>query len=59
MSHAVETSEVILVFFSKAYKNSTNCRTEAEYAYQLRKVKHEPQCTPQQLMRCTRTVERV
>eukprot|EP00043_Microstomoeca_roanoka_P019989 m.233359 g.233359 ORF g.233359 m.233359 type:complete len:643 (+) comp17082_c6_seq9:129-2057(+) len=37
MSRAVETSSVILVFFSKAYKNSTSCRTEAEYAYQLRK----------------------
>ncbi|EGD76009.1 hypothetical protein PTSG_00717 [Salpingoeca rosetta] len=38
MSRAVETSQVILVFFSKPYKNSTNCRTEAEYAYQLKKT---------------------
>eukprot|EP01147_Barroeca_monosierra_P003632 gene3632-6211_t len=37
MSRAVETSHTIIIFFSKGYKDSANCRTEAEYAYQLKK----------------------
>ena len=37
MAKAVEDSSVILVCVSKKYKESPNCRSEAEYAYQLRK----------------------
>eukprot|EP00056_Hartaetosiga_gracilis_P006127 m.93433 g.93433 ORF g.93433 m.93433 type:complete len:672 (-) comp12385_c0_seq1:67-2082(-) len=37
MSRAVESSEVVLVFFSKDYKNSANCRLEADYAHKLGK----------------------
>ncbi|XP_072023328.1 uncharacterized protein [Amphiura filiformis] len=36
MGKAVEGSAVVLVCFSKAYQASTNCRTEAEYAYNLK-----------------------
>ena len=37
MAKAVEDSSVILVCVAKKYKESPNCRSEAEYAYQLRK----------------------
>ncbi|XP_038078853.1 uncharacterized protein LOC119746126 isoform X2 [Patiria miniata] len=37
MAEAVENAEVILVCISERYKESPNCRTEAEYAYQCRK----------------------
>ncbi|XP_015780024.1 PREDICTED: uncharacterized protein LOC107357902 isoform X3 [Acropora digitifera] len=37
MARAVENSSVILIAMSREYQNSTNCRSEAEYAYELRK----------------------
>ena len=37
MAKAVENSSVVLVCVSQKYKESPNCRSEAEYAYQLRK----------------------
>ncbi|XP_065072389.1 uncharacterized protein LOC135696802 [Rhopilema esculentum] len=37
MASAVENSAVILVGVSRKYKDSPNCRSEAEYAFQLRK----------------------
>ena len=37
MAKAVENSAVVLVCVSQKYKESPNCRSEAEYAYQLRK----------------------
>jgi len=37
MAEAVEESSVILVFLSSKYKESQACRTEAEYAYKLKK----------------------
>ena len=37
MAKAVENSSVVLVCVSHQYKESPNCRSEAEYAYQLRK----------------------
>ena len=37
MAKAVENSSVVLVCVSERYKESPNCRSEAEYAYQLRK----------------------
>ena len=37
MANAVENSSVVLVCVSQRYKESPNCRSEAEYAYQLRK----------------------
>ena len=37
MAKAVENSTVVLVCVSQRYKESPNCRSEAEYAYQLRK----------------------
>ena len=37
MARAVENSSVVLVCLSHQYKESPNCRSEAEYAYQLRK----------------------
>ena len=37
MAKAVENASVILVCVSQRYKESPNCRSEAEYAYQLRK----------------------
>ena len=37
MAKAVESSSVVLVCVSQKYKESPNCRSEAEYAYQLRK----------------------
>ncbi|XP_013394066.1 uncharacterized protein LOC106161607 isoform X2 [Lingula anatina] len=37
MAHAVEKAAVILICMSQQYKDSPSCRTEAEYAYRLRK----------------------
>ena len=37
MAKAVENASVVLVCVSQKYKESPNCRSEAEYAYQLRK----------------------
>ena len=37
MAKAVEAASVVLVCVSQRYKESPNCRSEAEYAYQLRK----------------------
>ena len=37
MAKAVENSSVVLICVSERYKQSPNCRSEAEYAYQLRK----------------------
>ena len=37
MAKAVENSSVVLICVSEPYKESPNCRSEAEYAYQLRK----------------------
>ncbi|XP_053376302.1 uncharacterized protein LOC128547449 [Mercenaria mercenaria] len=37
MSSAVERSKVVLVFMSRKYKDSRNCRSEAEYAHQTEK----------------------
>jgi len=37
MAKAVEESSVILIFLSSRYKDSQACRTEAEYAYKLKK----------------------
>ncbi|XP_022083476.1 uncharacterized protein LOC110975343 isoform X2 [Acanthaster planci] len=37
MAEAVENAEVFLLCISERYKESPNCRTEAEYAYQCRK----------------------
>lgn len=37
MASAVEESTVVLLFVSRKYKESPNCRLEGEYAYQRRK----------------------
>lgn len=37
MAKAVEQAAVVLICVSQRYKESPNCRSEAEYAYQLRK----------------------
>ena len=37
MAKAVEGASVVLICVSERYKESRNCRSEAEYAYQLRK----------------------
>lgn len=37
MASAVENAYAVVVVLSEAYKNSTACRTEAEYAYTLKK----------------------
>jgi len=37
MANAVEQAKVVVVAMSEKYKNSNNCRTEAEYAYKLKK----------------------
>ena len=37
MAKGVENAAVVLVCVSQRYKESPNCRSEAEYAYQLRK----------------------
>ncbi|KAF6039144.1 hypothetical protein EB796_002542 [Bugula neritina] len=50
MAKAVEESSLILIFFSEAYKNSTNCRAEAEYAHEWEKpllpVRVQPKYKP-------------
>ncbi|XP_072051356.1 uncharacterized protein [Amphiura filiformis] len=38
MAEAVEKSQVVLICMSEKYKNSQSCRTEAEYAYKLKKT---------------------
>ena len=37
MSKAIEEALFVLIFYSEEYKNSANCRLEAEYIYQLKK----------------------
>ncbi|CAD5119282.1 DgyrCDS7910 [Dimorphilus gyrociliatus] len=37
MAEAVENSSIVIVCFSHKYKESTPCRSEAEYAYHLKK----------------------
>ncbi|XP_060064487.1 uncharacterized protein LOC132544855 [Ylistrum balloti] len=37
MARAVENADVVLVCFSQKYKDSDNCRAEAEYAFQKKK----------------------
>jgi len=37
MANGIEESNVVLIGLSKKYKESANCRTEAEYAYKLKK----------------------
>lgn len=37
MARAVEEARIVLVCYSEKYKDSQNCRTEAEYAYSQRK----------------------
>ncbi|KAI8503143.1 hypothetical protein Bbelb_189640 [Branchiostoma belcheri] len=37
MAEAVENSAVVIIAMSHMYKESPNCRTEAEYTFQLRK----------------------
>ncbi|CAH1783289.1 unnamed protein product [Owenia fusiformis] len=37
MAEAVEQASMVLLCFSEKYKDSPNCRTEAEYTFQLRK----------------------
>ena len=37
MAKAVEDAAVVLVCVSQRYKESPNCRSEGEYAYQLNK----------------------
>jgi len=37
MANGIEESDVVLIGLSKKYKDSANCRTEAEYAYKLKK----------------------
>lgn len=37
MANAVEQSTVVLVCYTKKYKESAACRTEAEYAFTLKK----------------------
>ncbi|XP_067935708.1 uncharacterized protein [Watersipora subatra] len=37
MSTAIEDSCLVLIFFSEPYKNSINCRAEAEYVFERRK----------------------
>ncbi|XP_048253618.1 uncharacterized protein LOC124131333 isoform X2 [Haliotis rufescens] len=38
MAEAVQNASVVLVFMSERYKLSQNCRSEAEYAFDLRKT---------------------
>ncbi|KAK3103675.1 hypothetical protein FSP39_020930 [Pinctada imbricata] len=38
MARAVEEASIVLVCFSKKYKDSDNCRAEAEYAFQQKKT---------------------
>ncbi|XP_055957483.1 uncharacterized protein LOC126821326 [Patella vulgata] len=37
MAEAVEQADIVLICMSRKYKDSPNCRAEAEYAHQLRK----------------------
>ncbi|ESO96616.1 hypothetical protein LOTGIDRAFT_69048, partial [Lottia gigantea] len=37
MADAIENAEIVLICMSRKYKDSPNCRAEAEYAHQLRK----------------------
>lgn len=37
MAHAVENAAVVLICMSEKYKQNPNCRTEAEYTFQLKK----------------------
>ncbi|XP_064637006.1 uncharacterized protein LOC135493536 [Lineus longissimus] len=37
MARAVEGAHVVLLFFSKRYKDSQNCRAEAEYTFKTKK----------------------
>ncbi|KAI0220723.1 hypothetical protein LSAT2_027811, partial [Lamellibrachia satsuma] len=37
MANAVQDASVVLVAASQKYKDSVSCRTEAEYAYSLRR----------------------
>lgn len=37
MASAVEKADIVLMCYSFKYKNSDNCRAEAEYAFQLKK----------------------
>mgnify|MGYP002788153319 CR=1 FL=1 len=37
MSTAIENSECVLVCMSQKYKDSPNCRLEAEYIFQTKK----------------------
>lgn len=37
MANAVEDAAVVIMCMSENYKNSASCRTEADYAYNLRK----------------------
>lgn len=50
MSLAIENAAVVLIGMSKKYKESPNCRSEAEYAYKLRKsvvpLRLEPRYVP-------------
>ncbi|KAF6039146.1 hypothetical protein EB796_002544 [Bugula neritina] len=50
MSKAIEESSLVLIFFSEAYKNSTNCRAEAEYVFEQRRpflpVQVQPKYVP-------------
>ncbi|XP_062617783.1 uncharacterized protein LOC134279406 [Saccostrea cucullata] len=50
MSLAIENAAVVLVCMSQKYKESPNCRSEAEYAYKLRKcvvpLRLEPRYVP-------------
>ena len=45
MASAVENAAVVLIGLSEKYKLSPNCRTEAEYTFQLRKVRKVPELT--------------
>ncbi|ESO99950.1 hypothetical protein LOTGIDRAFT_230877 [Lottia gigantea] len=38
MADAVENADIVLICMSRKYKDSPNCRAEAEYAHQLRKT---------------------
>ncbi|OWF54050.1 uncharacterized protein LOC110445638 [Mizuhopecten yessoensis] len=37
MARAVENAQIVLICYSEKYKESKNCRTEAQYAYQVNK----------------------
>lgn len=38
MAKAVEDADIVLICYSRKYHESPNCRAEAEYAFQLRKL---------------------